>query len=58
MALLEFTMVLGIWYYLALKNLIPFTIRLDTLQVQKVVLRMLFLIIMQELKLIHMILSL
>ena len=34
--------------------MIPFTIGLDTLEVKKVVLNTLFLITMQELKMIHM----
>ena len=45
-------------YYLALKNMMSFTIGFDTLQARGVVFRMSFLIIIQESKLIHMILCL
>ena len=48
----------SIIWYLALKNMMSFARQLNTLSVKKVVLHMLFLIIMQELKLIHMILCL
>ena len=47
---------LDILYYLALKNMMLFTIELDILKVKKVVLHMLFLLIMQKSKLIYMIL--
>ena len=51
MDLLEFMMELGIWCYLALKSMMPFTIGLDILQMKKVILHMFFLIIIQEPKL-------
>ena len=54
MDLLEIMMELDIEHYFILKNMIPFTIGLDTLEVKKVVLNTLFLITMQELKMIHM----
>ena len=55
MDLLEFVMDLHSLYYSVLKNMIPFTIGLDK---KKVILDMFSLVIMQELKLIHMILCL
>ena len=58
MGLSKFMMGLDISYYLASKNMKLFTVKLDALLAKKIVLRMLFLIIMQESKLIHMILFL
>ena len=51
--LLQFMVELDIQYYLKVKNMIYFTKELDILQELEKVLQILFIIIMQELKLIH-----
>ena len=52
MDLLHFMLELDMEYYWTLKNVTPFRIGLDILKVKDVVLRVLFLITMEELKLI------
>ena len=56
MDLLGFMMKLDIKYYLELKNMIPVSVGLNTFKVKKVVLRMSFLIVIEEKMLIHTIL--
>ena len=56
MDLLEFIMELDISYYLEVKNMKPFKVGLDILQLKKVVLHMFFLRLKQKSKLIHMLL--
>ena len=55
MDLLKFMIQLDIYYYLVMKNMMQFMMRLDILQVKKVVLHIVLVKILQESKSIHII---